>query len=79
MHDATMNPVTGKSANRDHKKFIQKVMSGPKYHEGALTAEAKAHGFKSALAFAHHVLSHPKDHTMVTRHRAQFLANIQKH
>ena len=78
-HDAHKNVSTDHSKNRDHKKFIQSVMSGPHYHKGALTKQAHAHGYSEALPFAHHVLAHPHEYDMVTRHRAQFLMNIQRH
>lgn len=74
-----MNKVTDSSKNRDHKKFIKEVMSSPEYKKGALTRQAHVHGYPSALPFAKHVLEHPHEYDMTTRHRAQFLMNIQRH
>jgi hypothetical protein len=59
-------------------KFIKEVMSSPEYKKGALTKQAHMYGYPSALPFAKHVLEHPHEYDMTTRHRAQFLANIQK-
>lgn len=46
--------------------------------KGALTKTAKREGYSHALPFAKEVLAHPKEHTAVTRKRAQFLLNIQR-
>ena len=79
MHrDPLKNPMTGRSKNMDHKKFIQKVMASPEYHRGAMTKQAHAHGYSSALQFAHHVTAMPHEYSTTTRHRAQFLENIQR-
>ena len=59
------------------EKFIQDVVSSPKFKKGALTAEAKKSGM-SAMDFAQHVLSNPEAHTLKTRRRAQFAVNAQR-
>ena len=59
------------------EKFIQKVISSPKFKKGALTKTAHRHG-ESPLEFAKEVLAHPEKHDITTRRRAQFLINIQK-
>jgi hypothetical protein len=76
--DPEKNVTTGRSANRDHKKFLQQVMSSPDYHRGAMTRQAHVHGYPSALPFAKHVLEHPHEYDTTTKRRAQFLANIQR-
>jgi len=59
-------------------KFIQAVVSSPKFRKGALTRKAHEHGESSALAFAHKVLADPKHYSLQTRRQAQFLSNIQR-
>jgi hypothetical protein len=62
--------------NRHSEKFIQEVVSSPKFKKGALTAEAKRHGM-TAMTFAHHVLAQPDKFSLRTRQRSQFAVNAQ--
>ena len=56
-------------------KWIQEAMKHVKH--GAFTREAKAAG-STPLPYAKQVLAHPKEHSLTTRRRAQFLMNIQR-
>ena len=59
------------------RDFIQKVVEGPKFREGAFTRKAHAVGMKP-LQFMHRVLAHPHRYDLTTRREAQFLKNIQR-
>ena len=58
------------------RKFIQEVVSSPKFRKGVFTAKAKKHGM-SSLEFMKKVLANPEDYDVTTRRQAQFLQNIQ--
>lgn len=62
----------------DHrpKKFIQEVVSSPKFAKGAFTAQAIHHGM-TPKQFMKEVLSKPEEFSERTRKRAQFMENIQ--
>jgi len=64
--------------HKEGHKFIQEVISSPKFRKGELTKKAHAHGESTALDFAHKVLGNPKAYSMQTRRQSQFLVNIQK-
>ena len=65
-----------KSDDGRPKKFIQEVVSSPKFAKGAFTAQALQKGMKP-LEFMKEVLESPEEYSMTTRRRAQFLKNIQ--
>jgi len=58
-------------------KFIQDVVSSPKFRKGALTKKAKAHG-ETAMEYAKDVLAHPEKHDTRTKRQAQFAVNAQR-
>jgi hypothetical protein len=57
------------------EKFIQEVVSSPKFKKGAFKAEAKKHKM-GTVEYAEEVLEHPEKHSEKTRKRAQFVENI---
>ena len=67
---------SGCGATGDGKHFIQHVMSNPDYQAGAFTREAADAGYSSPIKYARVVLADPSKHSLVTRHRAQFLVNM---
>jgi hypothetical protein len=76
-HERAAEHQSARHHNITGEKFIQAVVSSPKFRKGALTKKAKAHGEKP-LEFAHEVLEHPEKHDIRTRRQAQFLENIQR-
>ena len=76
-HERSAEHMKARHHNVTGEKFIQEVVSSPKFRKGALTKKAKAHGEKP-LEFAKEVLAHPKEHDIRTRRQAQFLENIQR-
>jgi hypothetical protein len=80
-HTMMPHELSMKHHDERHKntggKFIQEVVSSPKFRKGALTKKAKAHG-ETAMEFAKEVLEHPEAHDVRTRRQAQFAVNIQR-
>lgn len=70
--------VSGKHKESEPpKRFIQEVVSSPKFKKGAFTAQAKEAG-KTTKEMMKEVLAHPEEYSTRTRRRAQFMKNIQK-
>ena len=59
------------------KRWIQEVVSSPKFKKGAFTKQAKEAG-KTTKEMMKDVLAHPEEYSERTRKRAQFLANIRR-
>jgi len=74
-HELAHSHISDRHHNVDGK-FIQQVVSSPKFRKGALTKKAKAHG-ETAMQFAKEVLEHPAKHDLRTRRQAQFAVNAQ--
>lgn len=76
-HERAEEHMKARHHNVTGEKFIQEVVSSPKFRKGALTKKAKAHG-ETAMEFAKEVLEHPEAHDVRTRRQAQFAINIQR-
>ena len=76
-HERAAEHHSARHHNVSGEKFIQKVVSSPKFRKGALTHKAEAHG-QTAMEFAHDVLAHPEEHDPRTRKQAQFAVNAQR-
>jgi hypothetical protein len=63
-----------------HKKWAQKASERMerKGTKGSLTRAAHKAGYKSALAYAHHIQSSPGDYSGKMRKKAGFAVNINK-
>jgi hypothetical protein len=75
-HERAAEHMKARHHNITGEKFIQEVVSSPKFRKGAFSKKAKAHGEKP-MEFAHEVLAHPKEHDIRTRRQAQFAVNAQ--
>jgi hypothetical protein len=75
-HTSDSESHSSSDSDPPKEKFIQEVVSSPKFKKGAFTAQAKEHNM-TTMDFMKEVLAHPDKYDATTRKRAQFMKNIQ--